>query len=1176
MLVEGLGRSTSTFARAAPRRAAGRRRAGGGRRAGTWTSRPPGIRSWSPRPGATASGAGVGVPMDLRLPRTGPGWSSAAPTRAARPWPWRPSGSWSSWPMPAATSPARRAAGCPLDRRGAGGDRRRAEPGPGPLDVLLVRGPGARDPGRRPGPADPGAPRRAGRGHRPAEGAALGAALLEALLDRGARVVATTHLEPLKVFAQAEPRLRNATVAFDAERLAPTFHLQYGRPGPSYALAIGERFGLPGPVIARARQHLGETARRLETLLADLDVRGAGGSRAAGRGRPARGGGPRRWPSARSRLAAAGEAREIRRRAADQRGPDRPGRRAAAGRPRAGPPEGRGGRPAPGGPAGLPAAARGRAPPGPPAGRAAREAATTRSRSLAARGAGRVLGLGLRGRVVAEDDGMVTVQAGQLHGAGAPERDGARPGRPRPARPGPPPSSLPGPGGRRRASSTSSGSGTDEARRPVEKFLDDAALAGHPPIRLVHGKGTGALRRAVEAVSPRPSPGGGLPPGAGPRAAARASRVATLVEGAERRGLRSRPGPRDRPGPRGEPMSVPAERPRRDPGPGGPRGPRRGGRPSQAGRGAMEGPLPLPSGEDAVLHGQPEAEHLPLLRLPRWRRRLRVPEAATTGWSSWRRSASWPSARASPCRGAGEPAAAARDGLLALTEWAAPPLRGLAVGRDGGGARPAATSTSAGSRETAARLPPGVRARGLGPPPGRRPGRRATGSRRCSAPGSSCPGRPARATTTASAAGSSSRSPTPRAGSSRSGAAALGGEEPKYLNSPETAALPKGQTLYALHQARDAMSRTRRALLVEGYVDCLMAHQHGFGEAVAVLGTALTPHHLGLLRRYADEVVLFFDADRAGAEAARRAEDLLEQSADPQWWALSRRPEARSRGAASGSAWRRSRPATTPTPSCRRRRRGPRGLPAGPPGRSSSSRSTACSRRGGHGEPAGPRHRQRPGRAHAIEGAGRRRGDRARARGGPAARRGPERPLAPGPAARPRRSARPTPAAPAGASPQDVTWFERDLCQLVLQAPAGARRRCCPSRHRRIAHPAVRAIMAALREDPALAPEALVQRLADDATRALLARWLVEEREWPDVAAEVAARPAPPRAPAGPAAGPRDLTDGRAVGGDRRRHGLQLAPCRDRTGNRPNPGRRRGQPRDPRIRPNLTTEDARP
>ncbi len=107
-----------------------------------------------------------------------------------------------------------------------------------------------------------------GAGTDPAEGAALGAALIEALLDRGARVVATTHLEPLKVFAELTPRCRNASVAFDAERLEPAFRLEYGRPGPSYALTIGERLGLPAPVIARARTHLAEASRRIETLIA--------------------------------------------------------------------------------------------------------------------------------------------------------------------------------------------------------------------------------------------------------------------------------------------------------------------------------------------------------------------------------------------------------------------------------------------------------------------------------------------------------------------------------------------------------------------------------------------------------------------------------------------------------------------------------------------------------------------------------------------------------------------------------------------------------------------------------------------------------------------------------------------------------------------------------------------
>ena len=81
------------------------------------------------------------------------------------------------------------------------------------------------------------------------------------------------------------------------------------------------------------------------------------------------------------------------------------------------------------------------------------------------------------------------------------------------------------------------------------------------------------------------------------------------------------------------------------------------------------------------------------------------------------------------------------------------------------------------------------------------------------------------------------------------GGRALGAEEPKYLNSPETPLYVKGQTLYALDMARAAVREKNRAVIVEGYLDCLMAHQHGFAETVATLGTALTQSQLGLLHR---------------------------------------------------------------------------------------------------------------------------------------------------------------------------------------------------------------------------------------------------------------------------------------------------------------------------------------
>jgi DNA primase len=120
------------------------------------------------------------------------------------------------------------------------------------------------------------------------------------------------------------------------------------------------------------------------------------------------------------------------------------------------------------------------------------------------------------------------------------------------------------------------------------------------------------------------------------------------------------------------------------------------------------------------------------------------------------------------------------------------------------------------------------------------------------------------------------------------GGRAFGDEQPKYLNSPETALYSKGTMLYAADVARETIQAKNRALIVEGYVDCLMAHQYGFTETVAALGTAFTAAQLGLLRRYAEEVVTFFDADAAGQKAAERAEELLEPSAQGATWAVNR------------------------------------------------------------------------------------------------------------------------------------------------------------------------------------------------------------------------------------------------------------------------------------------------
>ena len=90
---------------------------------------------------------------------------------------------------------------------------------------------------------------------------------------------------------------------------------------------------------------------------------------------------------------------------------------------------------------------------------------------------------------------------------------------------------------------------------------------------------------------------------------------------------------------------------------------------------------------------------------------------------------------------------------------------------------------------------------------------------------------------------------------------------PKYLNSPATALFDKSRTLYLIERARNEMRRGDQAVLVEGYTDALMAHQAGFENVVASLGTALTPAQVALIARYAREIVLAYDVDPAGQHA---------------------------------------------------------------------------------------------------------------------------------------------------------------------------------------------------------------------------------------------------------------------------------------------------------------------
>jgi len=103
------------------------------------------------------------------------------------------------------------------------------------------------------------------------------------------------------------------------------------------------------------------------------------------------------------------------------------------------------------------------------------------------------------------------------------------------------------------------------------------------------------------------------------------------------------------------------------------------------------------------------------------------------------------------------------------------------------------------------------------------------------------------------------------------GARVLDGSQPKYLNSPETPLFRKGQELYGLFEAGEAIRRKGRVLVCEGYLDVIQLAQAGFEESVAALGTAITSAHVATLLRLSDTVVFAFDGDEAGRTAARRA-----------------------------------------------------------------------------------------------------------------------------------------------------------------------------------------------------------------------------------------------------------------------------------------------------------------
>lgn len=107
---------------------------------------------------------------------------------------------------------------------------------------------------------------------------------------------------------------------------------------------------------------------------------------------------------------------------------------------------------------------------------------------------------------------------------------------------------------------------------------------------------------------------------------------------------------------------------------------------------------------------------------------------------------------------------------------------------------------------------------------------------------------------------------------------ALGNDEPKYLNSPETAIFNKSKLLFNFHQARAAIRKKQQAVLFEGFADVISSAEAGVDNGVATMGTSLTEEHLSILKRNCEEVLICYDSDNAGFEAANRAAEMIVKS----------------------------------------------------------------------------------------------------------------------------------------------------------------------------------------------------------------------------------------------------------------------------------------------------------
>jgi DNA primase len=112
------------------------------------------------------------------------------------------------------------------------------------------------------------------------------------------------------------------------------------------------------------------------------------------------------------------------------------------------------------------------------------------------------------------------------------------------------------------------------------------------------------------------------------------------------------------------------------------------------------------------------------------------------------------------------------------------------------------------------------------------------------------------------------------------GARAIGDDQPKYLNSPQTPLFDKSSLLYGVHLAKEAIRADDRAVVVEGYMDVIAAHQFGHANVVAAMGTALTEAQVSLIKRFSKRIVLALDADAAGQMATLRSLESMPDALD--------------------------------------------------------------------------------------------------------------------------------------------------------------------------------------------------------------------------------------------------------------------------------------------------------